>query len=150
MRNQQRFWPITTRAVRAAACLVLLCAGWTFTKAQSSPAPKSHAWDYTALAKVPAKMQARRNPREGDHDAVPAGKKLYGQHCSQCHGTDAGGGRRGPDLRVPEVQQATPGAMFYVLSNGVIRRGMPGWSKLPEPERWQLVSFLKSVGKEAP
>jgi hypothetical protein len=25
-----------------------------------------------------------------------------------------------------------------------VRRGMPDWSKLPELERWQIVTFLKA------
>jgi hypothetical protein len=36
-------------------------------------------------------------------------------------------------------------ALFYILSNGVVRKGMPVWSKLPEPQRWQLVSYIKSL-----
>jgi mono/diheme cytochrome c family protein len=43
------------------------------------------------------------------------------------------------------VQQATPGTLFWILTNGVVRRGMPVWSKLPEPQRWQIVSYLKSL-----
>jgi len=43
------------------------------------------------------------------------------------------------------VQQATPGTLFWLLTNGVVRRGMPVWSKLPEPERWQIVAFLQSL-----
>jgi hypothetical protein len=35
------------------------------------------------------------------------------------------------------------------LTNGVVRRGMPVWSKLPEPQRWQLVTYLKSLGVSA-
>ena len=33
---------------------------------------------------------------------------------------------------------------FWLLTNGVVRKKMPAWSKLPEPQRWQLVRFLKS------
>jgi hypothetical protein len=44
-----------------------------------------------------------------------------------------------------EVQQATPGMLFWILTNGVVRRGMPVWSKLPEQERWQIVTFLESL-----
>jgi hypothetical protein len=36
------------------------------------------------------------------------------------------------------------------LTNGVVRRGMPVWSKLPEPQRWQLVSFIKSLTPDTP
>jgi len=28
----------------------------------------------------------------------------------------------------------------------VVRKGMPVWSKLPEPQRWQLVRYIKSLG----
>jgi len=57
----------------------------------------------------------------------------------------AEGGKKGPSLRSDPVQQATPGTLFWILTNGVVRRGMPVWSKLPEPQRWQLVSYLKSL-----
>jgi hypothetical protein len=40
---------------------------------------------------------------------------------------------------------ATPGAVYWVISNGVVRHGMPSWSKLPEVQRWQIVSFLESL-----
>jgi mono/diheme cytochrome c family protein len=52
---------------------------------------------------------------------------------------------RGADLLREEVQQATPGTIFWVLTNGVVRHGMPVWSKLPEPQRWQLVTYLRSL-----
>ena len=45
----------------------------------------------------------------------------------------AEGARKGPSLRADPVQQATPGTLFWILTNGVVRRGMPVWSKLPEP-----------------
>ncbi len=57
----------------------------------------------------------------------------------------AEGGKEGPSLRADEVQQATPGTLFWILTNGVVRRGMPVWSKLPEPQRWQLVSYIRSL-----
>ncbi len=41
-----------------------------------------------------------------------------------------------------EMQQATPGEIFWVVTNGVIRKGMPAWAKLPAPQRWQIVAFL--------
>jgi hypothetical protein len=56
------------------------------------------------------------------------------------------GGKKAPSLRAPEVQNATPGQIFWILTNGVVRKKMPVWSKLPEPERWQLVSYIKSLG----
>jgi len=129
----------------AMAGLVVLNVLLALGQAGNRAAPTNHQSDYTALARVPVKAQAKRNPLEGDPDAVAAGRKLFEQHCSECHGNDARGGKRGPNLRVRVVQDATPGAMFFILTNGVVRHGMPVWSKLPEPERWQIVSFLESL-----
>ncbi|HSZ61948.1 MAG TPA: cytochrome c [Terriglobales bacterium] len=100
---------------------------------------------YAAMTEALERAKQKRNPLEGDTDAVAAGGKLYQQHCAECHGEKAGGTRRGVSLLRDEVQQATPGALFWILTNGVVRRGMPVWSKLPEPERWQIVTFLQSL-----
>jgi len=108
---------------------------------------------YAELSKAPQKAVARHNPLEKDSEAVSGGAKLFALHCAECHGDSAEGGKsnkKGPSLRAVEVQQATPGALFWVLTNGVVRRGMPVWSKLPEPQRWQLVSYIKSLGPSTP
>jgi mono/diheme cytochrome c family protein len=110
----------------------------------ASPARKKSTV-YAELAKAPKKAVDRRNPLEDDPEALAAGAKLFDLHCAQCHGEAADGGKRGPSLRVSKVQQATPGTLFWLLTNGVVRRGMPVWSKLPEPQRWQLVSYIKSL-----
>ena len=101
---------------------------------------------YAELKKAPAKASAKRNPLETDPDAVAAGAKLFEMHCAECHGATADGAKKGPSLRVEEVQRASAGALFWVLTNGVVRRGMPVWSRLPEPQRWQLVSYIRSLG----
>ena len=101
---------------------------------------------YDELAKAPDKARGKRNPFQKDPEAVAAGRNLFEQHCAGCHGKSAEGGKKGPNLRVAEVQNAEPGAIFWVLTNGVVRKGMPVWSKLPEPQRWQLVSYIKSMG----
>ena len=101
---------------------------------------------YVELAKAPKKAAARANPLAADPEARTAGAKLFAQHCAECHGETAEGGKKGPSLRASDVQQATPGAIFWVLTNGVVRRGMPVWSKLPDAQRWQLVSYIKSLG----
>lgn len=114
----------------------------------ASPAkpPKKDSSVYAELAKAPEKARAKRNPLETDPDAVAAGRNLFDQHCAECHGNAADGGKKGPSLRAEEVQNSSPGTLFWVLTNGVVRRGMPVWSKLPEPQRWQLVAYIKSLG----
>jgi cytochrome c oxidase cbb3-type subunit 2 len=104
---------------------------------------------YAILNEAPEKAKTRQNPFAGDPEAVAAGGKLFEQHCAECHGKKAGGTMRGANLLSDEMQQAAPGTIFWVLTNGVVRRGMPVWSKLPEPQRWQIVTFLQSLRSQA-
>ena len=104
---------------------------------------------YEEIAKVPDKARVKRNPLVKDPEAVVAGRILFEQRCAECHGDTAEGGKKGPSLRAREVQDAEAGAIFWILTNGVVRKGMPVWSKLPEPQRWQLVTFIKSLGAAA-
>jgi len=132
-------------AVAAALALGLtLPVAWS--QKENAAAPTKDNSVYAELSKAPKKAVERRNPLERDPDAVAAGANLFAQHCVECHGETAEGGRKGPSLRAAEVQRATPGTLFWILTNGVVRRGMPVWSKLPEPQRWQIVSYLKSLG----
>jgi mono/diheme cytochrome c family protein len=127
---------------------LLLAIAATSVSAQtqsSAPCWTKDSSVYDALRKAPKKAVARRNPLEGDPDAVAGGANLFDQHCAECHGELAEGGRKGPSLRAEPVREATAGSLFWILTNGVVRRGMPVWSKLPEPQRWQLVSYLKSL-----
>jgi mono/diheme cytochrome c family protein len=107
---------------------------------------KDDALVYAELAKAPEKARAKRNPLAADPDAIAAGANLFDQHCAECHGGVGEGSRKGPSLLKEPVQNAAPGALFWLLTNGVVRRGMPVWSRLPEPQRWQLVSYIKSLG----
>lgn len=118
-----------------------LAIGQTNRTAKHNPRWSS----YIALANVPEAARQRSNPFEGNAREAEAGGKLFEQHCTECHGPKAGGTRYGPSLLNEHVEQASPGALFWVLTNGVVWHGMPVWSKLPEPERWQIVTFIESL-----
>jgi len=94
-------------------------------------------------ASAPESARQRANPYASRPDAVRAGRKLFTRHCASCHGQDAKGGNA-PPLATGIVRGATDGELFWTLTNGHLREGMPSWSQLPEPRRWQIVSFLKS------
>jgi mono/diheme cytochrome c family protein len=131
-----------------AATAALLIVSVAFARQETPPAYKyqTDPRTYAELAKAPEKARAKHNPFETDAQAVAAGRNLFEQHCAECHGNAADGSKKAPSLRAEEVQSAAPGAIFWILTNGVVRRGMPVWSKLPEPQRWQLVTFIKSLG----
>jgi mono/diheme cytochrome c family protein len=128
--------------------VLLLVASLTAAVAGAAP-DKEQATDdrgvLLAIAQAPAKARDWKNPYEGDPDAVLAGKKLYLQHCAECHGKNARGIRNAVNLRTPQVQNATAGELVWFLRNGNLRQKMPSWSGLPEERRWQIVTYLKSL-----
>ena len=101
------------------------------------------------LKHVPEGERGRVNPYAGQGDAVMAGRRLFEDHCAKCHGEDALGRGKRPSLRSDRVQNATDGEIFWLLKNGNLQKGMPTWAALPEPMRWQIVTFIKSLGPSA-
>jgi mono/diheme cytochrome c family protein len=136
---------IMTGAIMIVVPLLVLAVLPAAAQKENPPHTKTESSVYAELEKVPRKAMARRNPLESDPDAVAAGAKLFRLHCAECHGEMAQGGRKAPSLLADPVQRATPGTLFWILTNGVVRHGMPAWSKLPEPQRWQIVSFIESL-----
>jgi mono/diheme cytochrome c family protein len=99
----------------------------------------------------PVRMQAAAGAglpaQPGQPEPVLAGHRLFLRHCAQCHGEDAHGSRRGPDLGAARVRQATPAGLFDLLTNGRLRRGMPAWTRLPPEQRRQLVAYLETLAQ---
>ena len=142
--------------VPLATLLVLLCGiGWSDASLASArqkhngEAPSVHPAHYSELAKAPDKARTMTNPLENDPDVLAAGAKLYRLRCGDCHGDAGAGSHEGPRLNVSEIRDATPGALFWLLTNGVVRRGMPVWSKLPDQQRWQIVHLPENSGRPA-
>ena len=102
------------------------------------------AGDGLWMTKVPEKDRARQNPFDSEAGAVAAGGKLFRQNCTSCHGDDATGLSNRPSLHSERVRAASPGELEWLLKNGSMKNGMPSWSRLPEQQRWQIVSYLKS------
>ena len=123
-----------------AACFLFLAfVGFAFAT----------AGDGEWLHKVPAKDRLRPNPFAANPDAPAAGAKIFAEHCAECHGEDAQGKTQRkhvrPNLHADRIKQATPGELFWLLTNGSQKNGMPSWSRLPDAQRWQLITFLKSL-----
>jgi mono/diheme cytochrome c family protein len=94
---------------------------------------------------APAAACKMQNPYRCQPNAVLAGRKLFLEHCAQCHGNNAEGRGTAPRLRTGVVRDAPDGVLYWFLKNGKQRAGMPSWSGLPPEQRWQIVSFLKSL-----
>ena len=126
--------------MRAAVILLLLGGGLLATLAgQNADYHPDQGWQ------APREATARNNPLPATAEIIGGGRKLFLRHCSECHGDDGQGRKRAADLLLAVVQEQSDGALFWKISNGNPRRGMPSWGRLPEPQRWQLVLYLRSL-----
>ena len=136
--KRPRLWILATLLVASLAAAV---AGGAREREQAT----DDRGVLLVIAKAPVKTRDWKNPYEGNSDAVLAGKKLYLQHCAECHGQNARGMRNAISLRTPQIQHATAGELVWFLRNGNLFHGMPSWSGLPEQRRFQIVTYLKSL-----
>ena len=97
----------------------------------------------SVVQQAPAKFTGRGNPLEADEMARRAGAKLYARECAACHGPNREGLGKAPTLDRADIIHAAPGALFWVLTNGSLRHGMPSFAHLPEPQRWQIITWLR-------
>jgi mono/diheme cytochrome c family protein len=99
---------------------------------------------------APPSADARTNPLAGRADAEAGGAKLFRSHCAQCHREDGTGTSFGKGLTGRRVQAQSDGALFWKITSGNTRTGMPTFSGLPELQRWQLVLHLRALGSSHP
>ncbi len=128
---------MTSRCLSLLFIIVLIVL-WAVTLFATS----NGAW----LAKVPPQERDKANPYKDQQDAVAAGHRIFVDRCAHCHGEDAEGTKKRPSLRTSRVQQeATDGDLHWLLKNGSMAYGMPSWSKLGDPQIWQVIMYVKSL-----
>lgn len=103
-----------------------------------------HAQD-TPFHNAPPSSVSLKNPYAGQETAVTAGSRLYATNCSSCHGSHGQGNGAMPAVSQGPTQSASDGEVFWFITTGAVDKGMPSWSTLSERQRWQLVSYLKSL-----
>ncbi len=128
----------TAKTFSLLSLFVLLVTAW----AQNPGYRVDPGW------KVPPKAAVKKNPLPPTPAVLAGGKALFRAHCASCHGRDGQGGRRAADFHLAAVQAQSDGALLYKMSHGYRRKGMPSFSQLPEVQRWQIILYLRELGKE--
>ena len=100
----------------------------------------------TKFHNAPESAQNMKNPYEGQPSATAAGKRLYARNCLSCHGKTGKGTGNVPSLVDGKLDSVTPGEVFWFVTKGDKDNGMPSWAFLPEKQRWEIVTYVKSMG----
>ena len=105
----------------------------------------------TAQEEVPPPYAGMKNPFPWDEAAVrQAGQSVYEQSCQGCHGA-SGDGVAAFDFGTEDYAsslQERPDYFFWVFSEGRLTKGMPPYkSSLSDEERWQVLTYMGSLGE---
>jgi glucose/arabinose dehydrogenase/mono/diheme cytochrome c family protein len=94
---------------------------------------------------APSSSAQQKNPSSGQHAAIVEGARLYARNCGACHGIGGRGTGNIPALSQGAVQSVPDGEVFWFITTGSVGDGMPAWFQLPEQQRWDIVTYLKSL-----
>lgn len=103
---------------------------------------------------APASADSIQSPLAASAESVAKGEELFNMYCFSCHGdTGYGDGPAGGSMGIrpanfhdQKVKSQKDGALYWKLSNG--KGNMPPFKEaLTEEQRWQLIVFLRELGK---
>ncbi len=140
IQNQNQY---TMKKLPILGIIVIFITTASFTFFQTKP------WN------VPADKAKLANAVKADASSIAAGKVLWSQHCTSCHGkAGLGDGTKAaqlettpPDFSKAVVQGQSDGALFFKTSEG--RDDMPSFKKkIPDQEDiWNLVNYMRTFKK---
>ena len=85
------------------------------------------------------------NPLAGNPRAIEEGASLFRANCSPCHGLNAQGGGRGPDLTSGHwVHGSTDADLFRTVTRGVPGTEMPA-NAFDDSEIWAILAYVRSL-----
>jgi mono/diheme cytochrome c family protein len=113
-------------------------------------------WTVSALAQGNSDAAKTKNPVASSVESIAAGKATFTKNCRFCHGADAkGNGPMAPkDTHPSDLTDAkwdrgsSDGEIFVVIRDGAGPKfDMKGYKgKLTDPEIWNVVNYLRSIG----
>ena len=143
--------------------VLVLAAGCLWAQEKKEPEPPSTATTAATPASphpatISAEDKARKNPVKFTEVSVQRGKRIYNTQCALCHGEKGDGkGELAEDMKLslPDFTNAdtlkdrTDGELFAIIGAG--KDPMPGQAgRMTEPQRWNLVNYLRALSGKAP
>ncbi len=90
-------------------------------------------------------VDGQENPVAGNPAAIREGASLFRANCSPCHGLNAQGGGRGPDLTAGRwVHGSSDADIFRTITRGVPGTEMPA-NGFEDSETWAILAYLRSL-----
>lgn len=112
---------------------------------------------------APEEFATLENPLVEDHEAIETGEELFQAYCASCHGPEGQGDGPAAEALDPKPATLADSMMMNELSDGYLfwrvslggqmepfNSAMPAWeAALSEEQRWQIVSFVRTLAAES-
>jgi len=114
---------------------------------------------YGRLASIAAldSMKGLENPVAKDERSIENGRMQYQINCAPCHGSLGAGDGPATKFNFPPIAIGTGSNAATKLSDGyvfaMIRNGrglMPPYNRIEEPDRWDLINYLRAIQANGP
>jgi cytochrome c oxidase cbb3-type subunit III len=97
---------------------------------------------WVAIGVAAAQTPASAPKRSGGVSAQ--GKQIFSSSCAQCHGLDAKGSERAPNIADREnIQRLSDSQISHIIQNGVPGTGMPAFHSFDSAQVRAVVSYLR-------
>jgi glucose/arabinose dehydrogenase len=94
---------------------------------------------------APPSARAMKNPYADQPLDVKSARALFHRRCARCHGENGEGSGNIPSIAKGPAQSATDGELFWFITKGDVKDGMPSWASLPKEQRWKIVSYVRAL-----
>jgi mono/diheme cytochrome c family protein len=141
-----------------ATTTYVMSGSWTVTVSVLRDGARSAASFPVQVREDPT--QALINPYAADLAAAELGAQIYAGSCASCHGDGGrGDGPAAAGLQPPPADLSahlapgkhSDGEIFRWIRDGIAGSAMPAFgATLSEEQRWQLISFLRTMPGAAP
>ena len=108
------------------------------------------AYDRSSAIPVIETMSGIANPVAADTRSLNNGRMLFQINCAVCHGALGRGdgpatrfGMAGIGLTTDITKNRTDGYIFAMIRNG--RNLMPSYNRIEEPDRWDVVNYVRAL-----
>src|SRR5262245_55255957 len=108
---------------------------------------------------APASARKLKNPSKVNEKTITAGQTLYNEHCASCHGEDGRSvtdmaammGKKPTDLTAKAMRGITDGEIFWVITYGIKKSGMPAFSPgVSWRDRWYMTLYVRQLMRHHP
>ena len=142
----------------AAAVIYGVLASGCMDPGADQPIPPIERWAAKTSIRAFLKQNTPKinSPLQVSEENLSSGVRLYVNNCAVCHGLSDGTKTKinegfykdAPLFAKEDWSKDADGLVYWFIEHGVRLTAMPAYKKtLNETEKWQLVMFIKEMGK---